>query len=60
MSKQKSNNSRQDPLPSFVTQDEEMLSQTELEEIWARRAYELAQEPPAPATRIQSRLFNIN
>jgi purine-binding chemotaxis protein CheW len=50
MTKQKSNNSRQDPLPSFVTQDEEMLSQAELEEIWARRAYELAQEPPAPAT----------
>lgn len=50
MSKQKSNNNRQDPLPSSVTQDEEMLSLAELEEIWARRAYELAQEPPAPAT----------
>ena len=50
MSKRKSNNNRQDPLPSFETQDEDTLSLAELEEIWARRAYELAQEPPAPAT----------
>jgi purine-binding chemotaxis protein CheW len=52
MSRKKLKNSRQqstDPLPSFATQDEDMLSPAELEEIWARRAYELAQEPPASA-----------
>jgi purine-binding chemotaxis protein CheW len=48
MSKRKSNNNRQDPA-SFETQDEDTLSLSELEEVWARRAYELAQEPPAPA-----------
>jgi purine-binding chemotaxis protein CheW len=33
-----------------IQQDEDFLSPTELAEIWARRAYELAEEPPAPAT----------
>lgn len=46
MSIQKSDNNRQQP----ATQEEGALSSTELAEIWARRAYELAQEPPAPAT----------
>ena len=30
---------------------EDSLSPAELTEIWARRAYKLAEEPPAPATR---------
>jgi purine-binding chemotaxis protein CheW len=34
----------------FDTQEEQTLSPDELAEIWAQRAYELAQEPPAPVT----------
>jgi purine-binding chemotaxis protein CheW len=53
MSTQKSNNNRQQPtdqLNSFEINFEETLSSTELAEIWARRAYELAQKPPSSAT----------
>jgi purine-binding chemotaxis protein CheW len=53
MSIQKPDNRRRqstDILDVFTTRDEDALSLEELEEIWARRAYELAQEPPAPVT----------
>ncbi|MBN1993618.1 MAG: purine-binding chemotaxis protein CheW [Anaerolineae bacterium] len=51
MPTQKSNNNRQQPinLNLFEAPAEETLDPAALAEIWARRAYELAQEPPAPA-----------
>jgi purine-binding chemotaxis protein CheW len=50
MSRQNSNNNRRQPTDLFETQEEQTLSPDELAEIWAQRAYELAQEPPAPVT----------
>ena len=50
MPMQSSNNNRQQPINLFDPQEEQSLSPAELAEVWARRAYELAQEPPAPAT----------
>ena len=50
MSKQNSNSRRRQPSRLFETQEEQTLSPDELAEIWAQRAYELAQEPPAPVT----------
>lgn len=45
-----SNNNRQQPVDLFNTQETHELDPEQLAEVWAKRAYELAQEPPAPAT----------
>jgi hypothetical protein len=49
MSNQKSTNHRQQPV-IVESKTDDTLSPAQLAEIWARRAYELAQEPPAPST----------
>ncbi|MBN1219697.1 MAG: chemotaxis protein CheW [Anaerolineae bacterium] len=46
---QSSNDNRQPPVGLFETEEEQTLSPAELAEVWARRAYELAQKPPTPA-----------
>ncbi len=46
---EKTNYSQQRQISDFFeTQDEAQLDPEALHQIWARRAYELAQEPPAP------------
>lgn len=50
MSIQTSKNNRQQPEDSFDAEEEQVLSSTELAEVWALRAYELAQEPPPLTT----------
>ena len=44
------NNNRREKTDFFETQQGQSLDSEELIEVWARRAYELAQEPPAPVT----------
>jgi purine-binding chemotaxis protein CheW len=41
---------RREKTDFFETQEGQSLDSNELIEVWARRAYELAQEPPAPVT----------
>ena len=45
-----SNNNRQEKTDFFEMQEDLSLDSEELVEVWARRAYELALEPPAPVT----------
>lgn len=49
MSNQESTNHRQQPV-IVESKSDDTLNPAQLAEIWARRAYELAQEPPAPST----------
>ncbi len=44
------NNNRQEKTDFFEMQEDLSLDSEELVEVWARRAYELALEPPAPVT----------
>jgi len=50
MSNQKPTNNHQQQPVTFETKADEILSPAKLAEVWARRAYELALEPPAPTT----------
>ena len=48
----KSQNNRQQAKEALKLAKEETLSSDQLAEVWARRAYELAQEPQAPVTGV--------
>jgi len=44
------NNNRREKTDFFELEEGQVLDSEELTEVWARRAYELAKEPPAPVT----------